>query len=425
VAQIGAALGRSFTHELISAAAQMPHPKLDDALEQLVRAELIFRRGTPPDAEYTFKHALVQDAAYSTLLRSRRQQLHGRIAATLEKEFPEIASAQPQLMAQHCAEAGLIEKAVGYWLKAGQQAVARSAMMEAIAQLQKGLDLLPSLPDETRRQQQELDLRVALGPALMATKGYAAKDVGEAFARARVLAEQLDRADYLVPLLYGQWAYHLVGAEQKAALPLAQRMEQIGESRNDVAALLLGRESHGLNRFFIGEPIAARALLDQCHDLRNPAHRAACQALTGLDYYGAMLAHLAATLANLRLQRPSPCANKGGALRGSPTGPHARPCGLLRVYRGLGCGLARNRAAACRESRGSRARRGLSVLVGPRNDSSWLVPNCPRPGKRRPRFAHEWARDSSRHRSRHSDTAWAAVTRRGSGQARAAGRGSR
>jgi predicted ATPase len=132
VAQIGAALGRSFSHELISAVAQMPQPRLDDALEQLVAAELIFRRGTPPDAEYTFKHALVQDAAYSTLLRSRRQQLHSGIAATLEGRFPEIVAALPALLAQHYTEAGLADRAVEYRLKAGQQAVTRSAMMEAV-----------------------------------------------------------------------------------------------------------------------------------------------------------------------------------------------------------------------------------------------------------------------------------------------------
>ena len=156
---------------IISAVAQMPQRKLDDALEQLVRAELIFQRGTPPNAEYSFKHALVQDAAYSTLLRSRRQQLHGMIATTLESKFSEIAAAQPELMAQHCTEAGLTEKAIGYLLKAGQQAVAHSAMVEAVALLEKGLALLTNLPPNPQRQQQELDLRIALGPALIATKG--------------------------------------------------------------------------------------------------------------------------------------------------------------------------------------------------------------------------------------------------------------
>ena len=179
VAQIAAALGRQFSHELISAVAAMPRQQLDDALAQLVNAELIFRRGTPPDAEYTFKHALVQDTAYGTLLRSRRQQIHARIAATLEDQFPDIVVAQPALLARHCAEAGLAEKAVVYWLKAGQQALARSATTEAAAQLRKGLDALDGLPDGPGRRQQELDLQLALGLALMATKGYSAPEVGE------------------------------------------------------------------------------------------------------------------------------------------------------------------------------------------------------------------------------------------------------
>jgi predicted ATPase len=170
----------------------------------LVGAELVFRRGTPPYAEYTFKHALVQD---STLLRNRRQQIHGLIVSTLETQFPEIVTSQPQLLAHHCAEAGLNEKSVGYRLKAGRQSVARSEMPEAVEQLRKGLELLLSLPDSAWRQQQELDLRVALGPALMATKGYAAPDVVETVARARELAGQLDRADYLIALLYGQWVF--------------------------------------------------------------------------------------------------------------------------------------------------------------------------------------------------------------------------
>jgi predicted ATPase len=171
----------------------MPQQKLDKALDQLVSAELIFRRGVPPDAEYAFRHALVQDAAYSTLLRGRRQQLHGRITTTLETRFPDIVTDHPELMAHHCAEAGMPDKAVGYRLKAGQQAVTRSAMSEAVAQLQKGLDLLASLPVSPEQQQLELDLRIALGPALAATKGISSPDMGENYAQASVLAEQLDR----------------------------------------------------------------------------------------------------------------------------------------------------------------------------------------------------------------------------------------
>ena len=131
----------------------MPQQKLDEALEQLVQAELIFRRGSPPEAEYTFKHALVQDAAYDTLLRSRKQQLHARIAITLENQFPETAASEPAILAHHCTEAGLADRAVEYRLKAGQQAVARSAMVEAVAQLEKGLALLTTLPTSLERQQ--------------------------------------------------------------------------------------------------------------------------------------------------------------------------------------------------------------------------------------------------------------------------------
>jgi class 3 adenylate cyclase len=298
VAQIAAALGRQFSHELISAVATMPKQQLDDALAQLVRAQLIFRRGTPPDAEYTFKHALVQDASYGTLLRSRRQQLHARIAATLEDQFPEIAVAQPALLAQHCAEAGLAEKAVGYWLKAGQQALARSATTEAVAQLQKGLDVLASLPDGPWRWQQELDLQIALGAALASTKGYSALDVGETIARARALAEQIDRPEYLVPLIYGQWRFHLARSEHKLALALAEELEKIGEARNDVAAQLQGRRAKGWTRCYLGEFVAARALLEQCHGLSDPAHRGAGAGRTE-DPYAVMLGTLAVTLAYL------------------------------------------------------------------------------------------------------------------------------
>jgi predicted ATPase len=299
VAQIGAALGRQFSHELISAVAETPQQELDSALAQLVSAELIFRRGTPPDAEYTFKHALVQDAAYSTLLRSRRQQIHARIAATVEGQFPEIMAAQPQVMARHCAEAGLNEKAVGYRLQAGQQAVARSAMTEAVAQLQNGLDLLANLPESPWRAQQELDLQMARVRALMATRGYAAPAVAETIVRARALAERLDRPDYLVPLLHFQFSFHTSRAEDKLALSLAEQMEKRGEAQNDEATLLLGRSLHGRSCFFLGEFVEARALLEQCHGLRDPANRAVYAALTAADPYVLNLARLALTLAHL------------------------------------------------------------------------------------------------------------------------------
>jgi predicted ATPase len=299
VAQIAAALGRQFSHELISAVASMPQHELDNALAQLVSAELILRRGTPPDAEYTFKHALVQDAAYSTLLRSRRQQIHARIAATLEGQFPEIMAAQPQVMARHCAEAGLNEKAVSYRLQAGQQALARSAMTEAVAQLQNGLDLLPNLPENPWRMQQELDLQVALGRALMASRGYAAPATVETIVRARALAEQLNRLDYFVPLLFSQWGFHMVRAEHNLALSLAEQIEKFGAEQNNEATLLFGHYLHGHIRFYLGEFAPAHALFKQCDGLKDPAHRAVYAALSLEDPHTTNLAWLGRTLAYL------------------------------------------------------------------------------------------------------------------------------
>jgi predicted ATPase/class 3 adenylate cyclase len=299
VAQIAAALGRQFSYELISAVVAMPKRQIDEALTQLVNAELMLQRGSPPDAEYTFKHALVQDAAYSTLLRTGRQQVHARIVAVLERQFREIVTGQPAVLAQHCDEAALTKEAVGYWLKAGQQALARSAMKEASTQLQKGLDLLARLPDGPGRQQLELDLQMALGRALMATRGNSAPAVGATFARAKALAEHLDRQEYLVPLLHGQWAYHMVRSELKLALSYAEEVEEIGESRNDVDVQLLGHFQNGMIRFYLGEFGAARAHFEQCHDLGNPVHRAAVAPLTTADPYVAAMAHLAWTLVSL------------------------------------------------------------------------------------------------------------------------------
>jgi class 3 adenylate cyclase/tetratricopeptide (TPR) repeat protein len=296
VVQIAAALGRQFSHELISAVAVMPQQQLDDALEQLVNAELIFRRGMPPDAKYTFKHALVQDTAYGTLLRGRRQQIHARIAATLEEQFPDIVATQPGLLARHCAEAGLSERAVVYWLKAGQQALARSATTEAAVQLRKGLGALDGLPDGPGRRQHELDLQLALGLALMAMKGYSASEVGETLARARALAEQIDRPEYLWPVFLGQSSFHRVRGEHRLALTLAEQLEKIGEARNDVAAQLVGRWANGRTRLFLGDFVAARALLERCHGLADLAPGGG---VAPSDLYAMMLAYLGWTLAVL------------------------------------------------------------------------------------------------------------------------------
>jgi hypothetical protein len=214
----------------------MPQQQLNDALKRLVHAELILRRGTPPDAEYTFKHALVQDAAYGTLLRNRRQQLHARIATILEGQFQEIAATQPTRLAQHCAEAGLTEKAIGYWLAAGRQANARSMTAEAVSTLNRGLALIPDLGDDVLRLHLELHLQIALGRALMVNRGYTALAVGQTYDRARQLCEQLNRPPELWRVLYGLYAYHIMRGEMRLARQLAEEMQGLGQTEGNVPA---------------------------------------------------------------------------------------------------------------------------------------------------------------------------------------------
>ena len=191
VAQLGATLGREFSYELLQAVSPVDATVLQQALQQLVDAELLYQRGLPPQATYLFKHALIQDTAYQSLLKSTRQQYHNQIAQVLEERFPETHEAQPELLAHHYTEAGLVEQAVPYWQEAGQKANQRSAHVEAISHLTKGLELLTSLPDTPERTQRELILQIALGTPLIVTKSQAAPEVERVYARARELCQQL------------------------------------------------------------------------------------------------------------------------------------------------------------------------------------------------------------------------------------------
>jgi class 3 adenylate cyclase/tetratricopeptide (TPR) repeat protein len=271
VAQIGAALGRQFSHEVITAVARMPPQKLDDMLAQLVSSELMWRSGIPPDAEYTFKHALVQDAAYGTLLRSRRQQLHSRIAATLEGQFPEIVETHPEILARHCAEAGLVEKAAGYWLRAGDQAIQRWAMVEAVSQLRKGLDLVSRMPDNDARQEQELNLQIKIGHALFATKGYAAPESGEAFGRARQACEQLNRQPKL-DILKGQFVFHIARGELEEAEHQADVVLRLSETFDDGSWKAAGLATSAFVFFLRGKFAQARAYYESALSLWEPVY---------------------------------------------------------------------------------------------------------------------------------------------------------
>ena len=194
VAQIGAAIGREFSYELLAAVSSLPEQELRAAVDQLIASGLVFGRGTPPETFHLFKHALVQDVAYSTLLRRTRQQLHARIAQALEVRFPERAARDPEVLARHFSEAQQPDRAAGYWLRAGKQSTERSANLEAIRHLSRALESVKALPDGPERDRQELAVQSAIGTPLIAVHGYAAPETGVAFSRARALGERLGDA---------------------------------------------------------------------------------------------------------------------------------------------------------------------------------------------------------------------------------------
>jgi class 3 adenylate cyclase/predicted ATPase len=297
VAQLGAVLGREFEYEMLKALAPMDEARLQDGLSQLVEAELLYQRGRPPRATYTFKHALIQDAAYQSLLKRTRQQCHRQVADILESRFPETVETQPELLAHHHTEANSPQKAVEYWLKAGQQAVHRFADREAVGHLQKGLSLLRALPDTPERARLELALQTSLGPALMATKGYAAPAVGEAYGRARDLCQQLKDITQLFPVLWGLWMYHLFRAEHEAANELTKQILGVAKTTGDPDLALEAHFAAGLSAFYCGELPPAREHLEQAVSAYDPErHKGLASTYGGLDPGVCSLVYLAWTL---------------------------------------------------------------------------------------------------------------------------------
>ena len=259
VAQVAACVGREFAYPLLAAVSPLPEPGLRAALDRLVAAELVFSRGEPSEASYTFKHALVREAAHESLLKSRRQQLHARIARALEERWPETVKTEPELLAQHCTEAGLVEQAVEYRLRAGQQALARSATAEAVAQLSRGLELLAGLPDGPERRRREVGLQLGLGPALIAAKGFAAPETGRAYARACELCRELGDTRRLFPALFGQAAVHWQRAEVVAMQEVARELLRSAEEQGDAAAEVVGHRLLGNSSFQLGRLAESRA----------------------------------------------------------------------------------------------------------------------------------------------------------------------
>jgi predicted ATPase len=283
IAQLGAVLGREFTYEMLQAISSQDEETLQAGLAQLVAAELLYQRGRPPWARYLFKHALIQDAAYASLLKSTRQRVHQQIAQLFEARFPELVETQPELVAHHCTAAGQDEAAISYWQRAGQRALERSAHVEAIAHLRWGLAVLTTLPDTPERQQKELDLQVALGPALMAIKEHAAPEAERAYARARELCEQLGDTSQLFPVLRGLILYYQNRGDLQTATQLGEQLLRLAQAQPDSALLLLARYQLGMVLFFRGEPASAQTHHTQALAIYAPQEHQDLAVRYGID----------------------------------------------------------------------------------------------------------------------------------------------
>jgi class 3 adenylate cyclase/tetratricopeptide (TPR) repeat protein len=296
VAQIAAVIGRDFSYPLLRAVVGMEDVPLQTALERLAEADILLVQGLPPESEYRFKHALIQDAAYENLLRSRRQILHRGVGEALRDHFAATAAAEPELLAHHFTQAGLTELAVQWWGKAGQRSLERSAVVEAVAQLLKGLMLVANLPEGVTRVQHELDLQIALGKAMIATKGYFAPETGEAFHRARALCEHLDWPPQFVSVLHAEWVRVLVAGDLALARTRAEELLTLGMERNDPVWTVMGCRISGVTCCWLGEWIAARDYLERGLSLYDPAHHSSHAELTMDDTHVMLLTYLAWTL---------------------------------------------------------------------------------------------------------------------------------
>jgi tetratricopeptide (TPR) repeat protein len=271
VAQTGAAIGREFSYQLLHAVSRLPDDELQAALARLVASELVFQRGRPPEAVYSFKHALVQDAAHQSLLRTTRQQLHAQIATALQIHYPEMMDSQPELFAQHYAEAGLAEKSVAYWSKAGHNSAARSALTEAAAQFQKGLDQLALLPDDLGRQKQELEFYSALGAVFQAVKGNTARETGDVRARALDLWTRLGGPSEFLRVPFAQSLNHLLHGELDLAHRLDEELLRLSRQRGDTGGLILSHLSCGRRLWFLGSFGPSRTHLEEVLTLYDPS----------------------------------------------------------------------------------------------------------------------------------------------------------
>jgi predicted ATPase len=281
VAQIGAAIGREFSHALLAAVVRTSEMELNSALDRLIAAGLLFRQGMPSYASYLFKHALVQDAAYGTLLREPRRALHARIAETLEGQFAEITETRPELLARQCTDAGLIEKATTLWGKAGQRSLERSALAEAVALFTRALDQIATLPATPAQRREQIKFQVGLANALYHAKGIGAAETTAAFDHARVMIEQAESLGehiedplLLYSVLYGLFMVKFINLDGDVASALARQFLALAEQQNATAPIMIGHRLLGMTLLLMGDATEALSHLDSAWALYNPAaHR--------------------------------------------------------------------------------------------------------------------------------------------------------
>jgi class 3 adenylate cyclase/tetratricopeptide (TPR) repeat protein len=283
IAQIGAAIGREFSYSLVHALVGRNESALKQALAQLEQAELVFRRGQPPEAVYSFKHALVRDAAYESLLKSRRHQLHGQIARALAERFPDVVASEPEIVAHHFTEAGLVDPAIDYWLKAGNLALSRSANAEAVKHLRQGIELAQSQALSAKRVRKELDFYLALGPAMAATEGYATPETLRVFSHARDLLGEGGTPAEQMTVLWGTYLAHSMRAEHTAALEVARQCLALAADHEHPGMSALGNRFTGQTLYFMGAFEDARFHLQRTLDLCS-AHQ---ETITSYRRFGA------------------------------------------------------------------------------------------------------------------------------------------
>ena len=272
VAQTASAIGREFDYDLLALVSPLGFDKLSDALNQLIDAELVFRRGSSEEGRYIFKHALVQDAAYGSLLKRRRQEVHERIAQTLQDRFPERVGSQPELLGHHFIEAGMPERAVGYWVQAGHRALERPANREAVGHLTSSLTALMTLPSSAERDHLELDIQLALLHPLMNTtaKGFASDEANLAAARARELCERLGQPEKIGAVSWVENLTMLGEAKYQSAKRVGVELVALGERHDDSMCVLCGLEGQGWSEFILGEFSSALERSHRMLELYDP-----------------------------------------------------------------------------------------------------------------------------------------------------------